>query len=152
MPLSVWLFSNNVATIRGNANALPFKVCASCVLPSALRKRSLSGYFGRSRSLIRMKLPASVVVPRSRFPYHKLRRCQNPYRRRKGAIHGKANLIFATGPAHGRSYLPVHRMIYPGVLPVLSLPYQTGAGGSNRVRAHRMNLPRGGNKVYVRNF
>lgn len=27
-PSAVWLFSNNAATIRGNANAEPFNVCA----------------------------------------------------------------------------------------------------------------------------
>jgi len=30
IPSGVWLFSGKAATIRGNANALPFKVCASC--------------------------------------------------------------------------------------------------------------------------
>jgi hypothetical protein len=29
IPSGVWLFSNSAATIRGNANELPFSVCAS---------------------------------------------------------------------------------------------------------------------------
>ena len=34
MPSCVWLFSNKLAIMRGSASELPFKLCASCVLPS----------------------------------------------------------------------------------------------------------------------
>src|SRR6202000_2531401 len=111
----------------------------------------LNGCFGKFRSLIQKTLPASVVVQRSRSPYHKLKLIQNPYHPHISAIHGKASPVFAEDLVHAHSFFPVYRMIHQDGLWLRSPPYQTDASGSIRVHALHKNPPHDGSKVYVRN-